>query len=170
MHNPESAQENERHKLLCDFVIQTDHLIKPDQVIAPPPAKKKKNGKKRNFRIVDFANLSDHRGKLKESKKRDKYPNLVREMKKNKTKKNKQTKKLWSMKVTVILIVISVLGTDTKGLIQGLEDLEIERRVETTLTKALLRSARIRRKVLAIRGYLQSLKFQWKTIINNNKN
>ena len=27
MHNPESTLENEMHKILWDFVIQTDHLI-----------------------------------------------------------------------------------------------------------------------------------------------
>ena len=27
IHNPESVMENETHKLLCDFDIQTDHLI-----------------------------------------------------------------------------------------------------------------------------------------------
>ena len=36
MHNPESVLENETHKLLWDFEIQTDHLIstrRPDLVI-----------------------------------------------------------------------------------------------------------------------------------------
>ena len=27
MHNPESVMENEKRKVLCDFEIQTDHLI-----------------------------------------------------------------------------------------------------------------------------------------------
>ena len=27
MHNSESVEENGTHKLLCDFKIQTDHLI-----------------------------------------------------------------------------------------------------------------------------------------------
>ena len=34
-------------------------------------------------------------------------------------------KKLWNVKVRVIPIVIGVLGTATKGLLQGLKDLEI---------------------------------------------
>ena len=36
MHNPESIIENETHKILWDFEIQTDHLIsarRPDLVI-----------------------------------------------------------------------------------------------------------------------------------------
>ena len=48
--------------------------------------------------------------------------------------------------MTVILIVISALGTVTKGLIQGLENLEIRERVETIQTTALLRSDRILRR------------------------
>ena len=52
------------------------------------------------------------------------------------------------MKVTVIPIVIRAHGTVTKGLVQGLEDLEIMGRVETVQTTALLRSARILRRVL----------------------
>ena len=38
------------------------------------------------------------------------------------------------MKVMVIPIVIVALGTVTKGLVQGLEDLEIGRRMETIQT------------------------------------
>ena len=38
---------------------------------------------------------------------------------------------MWNMKVTVVLIVIGAFGTVTKGLIQGLEDLEIRGRVKT---------------------------------------
>ena len=47
------------------------------------------------------------------------------------------------MKVTVIAIVISALGTVTKGLIKGLEDLEIRGQVDSIQITALLRSARI---------------------------
>ena len=45
-------------------------------------------------------------------------------------------------------LLIGVLGLVTKGLVQGFEDLEITGRVETVQTKALLRSARIVRRVL----------------------
>ena len=51
------------------------------------------------------------------------------------------------MKVTIIPIVIGALSTVTKGLVQGLEDLEITGRVVTVQTTALLRSARILRGV-----------------------
>ena len=52
------------------------------------------------------------------------------------------------MKVTVIPIVIGVLGTFPKDLVKGLEELEIGGRTETIKITALLRSARILRRVL----------------------
>ena len=137
MHNPESVLENETHKLLWDFETQTGHLIsarRPDLIIIK--IKKKKKRKKRTCRIVDFAVPADHGVKLKESEKKNKYLDLAREL-----------KKLWNMNVTVILIVISALGTVTEGLVKGAEDLEITGRVKTIQTTTLLRSARILRRV-----------------------
>ena len=96
---------------------------------------------------------ADHRINLKESEKKDKYLDLAREL-----------KNLWNMKVTIVSIVIGALGTVTKGLLNGLEDLEIGGRVETIQTTALLRTARILRRVLETWGDLLSLKLQWKTI------
>ena len=52
------------------------------------------------------------------------------------------------MKVTLIQIVIDALGTLTKGFVQGPEGLEITGRVQIIQTTALLRSARILRRVL----------------------
>ena len=52
------------------------------------------------------------------------------------------------MKVTAIAIVNGALVTVTKGLVQGLEYLEIRARVETIQTTTLLRPVRILRKVL----------------------
>ena len=68
------------------------------------------------------------------------------------------------MKVTIIPIVIGVFGTVTKGLLKGLEDLEVDDRVDTMQTTALLRTARILRIVLEILGDLLSLKLQWNSI------
>ena len=133
-HNPTSALENDTHKLLWDFDIQTDHLIstrRPDLIII--------NEKKRTCKIVDFAVPADHIIKLKESEK-DKYLNLSSELK----KKNQP----WNMKMAFIPIIISVLGTVNKGLLKGLEDLEIRGRVKAILTSVLLRSTRILRRVL----------------------
>ena len=60
----------------------------------------------------------------------------------------RERKKLWNMQVTFIPIVIGAFGTVTKGLLKGLEDLEVGGRVETIQTTALLRTARILRRVL----------------------
>ena len=54
------------------------------------------------------------------------------------------------MKVAIILILIGAFGTVTKGLLKGLEDFEVGGRVETMQTTALLRMARILRRVLDI--------------------
>ena len=101
-------------------------------------------------KIVDFAVLADHRINLKECEKKDKYLELAREL-----------KKLWNMKVTIVPIVISALGTITKALLKGLEDLEVGGRVETIQTTAVLRTAKILRRVLETWGDLQSLNLQW---------
>ena len=55
---------------------------------------------------------------------------------------------LWNMKVTIIPIVIGAFGKVTKGLSKELEDLKVGDRVETIQTTALLRTARILRRVL----------------------
>ena len=148
MHNPAPVLENDTHKLLWDFNIQTDHLIparRPDLIII--------NKKKRICKIVDFAVPADHRINLKECEKKDKYLDLAREL-----------KKLRNMKVTIMPIVIGALGTITKGLLKGLEELEVGGRVETVQMTALLRTDRILRRVLETWRDLLSLKLQWKTI------
>ena len=52
------------------------------------------------------------------------------------------------MKLTIIPIMIGAFGAVTKGLLKGLEDLEVAGRVEAIQTTALLRTARILRRVL----------------------
>ena len=68
------------------------------------------------------------------------------------------------MKVTIITILTGVFGTVTKGLLKGLEDMEIGGRVENIQTTALLRTARIQRRVVKTWKDLLSQKIQWKTI------
>ena len=48
----------------------------------------------------------------------------------------------------ILPIVIGAFGTVTKGLLRGLEDLDVGSRVETIKTTALLRTVRILRRVL----------------------
>ena len=102
MHNPAPVLENDTHKLLWDFDIHTDHLIsarRSDLMIIK---------KKRTCKIVDFAVPADHRIKLKECEKKDKYLDLAREL-----------KKLWNMQVTIVPIVIGAFGTVKKGITKG---------------------------------------------------
>ena len=76
MHNPVPVLEKDTHKLQWDFDIHTDHRIstrRPDQITI--------NKKKRTCKIVDFAVTADHRIKLKECEKKDKYLDLARELK-----------------------------------------------------------------------------------------
>ena len=79
----------------------------------------------------------DHRINLKECEKNDKYLGLAREL-----------KKLWNMKMTIVPNVIGAFGTISKGLLKGLEDLEVGGRMETIQMTTLLRTARILRHVL----------------------
>ena len=64
--------------------------------------------------------------KLKECKKRDKYLDLAREL-----------KKLRNMKVTITPIVIGAFRTVIKGLLKGLEDLVVGGREETIQTTVI---------------------------------
>ena len=64
------------------------------------------------------------------------------------------------MKVTIVSIVIGAFGTITKGLLKGLEDLEVGRRVETIQMTALLGTAKFLRRVLETWGDLLSLRLQ----------
>ena len=71
---------------------------------------------------MDVAVPADHKVKLKEKKKeKDSY---------------------FEHEGTIIQIVIGVLGTVIKGILKGLEDLEIRGRVETILTTTLLNTER----------------------------
>ena len=79
MHNPASVQENDTHKLLWDFDIQMDHLISPRR---PDFILINKKKKERTWKTVDFAVPTDHRIKLKEGEKKDKYLDFAWELKK----------------------------------------------------------------------------------------
>ena len=92
-----------RHKLLWDFDIQTNHLISarsPDLIII--------NNKKENLQNCDLCCPSWSQNKLNKNEKKYKYLDFAREL-----------KKLWNMKVTIILIVIGALGTVTKKIKKG---------------------------------------------------
>ena len=132
MHNPKFVLENERHKILWNFEIQTDHLIsarRPDLVI---------DYKKKKRENLPNSGLCCPSWPESEIKRKQKERQVLRPC--------QRTKKIW--KVTVIPTVIGALVTISKELVNGLEDLEIRRQVETIQTAAILRSDRKLRRVL----------------------
>ena len=134
MHNPAAILENETHKLLWDFNIQTDHLIptrRSDLIII---SKKKK----KTCKIVDFVIPADHRVKLKKSERKNEYLDLASELKK-KTVENESD-------VYTNYNICSWYSY--RRIINVLEDLEIRGQVETTQTTTQVTSARILRRVL----------------------
>ena len=88
---------------------------------------------------MDTAFPADYNVELKESRRKDKFPNLAKELK----------KKIRNTKVTVIPIVIGTLVRKTKRLVHGQEDLKITGQMETIKTTELFRSARILKRVVA---------------------
>ena len=150
MRDPKSVLENETHKLLRDFEIQIDHKIsvrRPDLIIINKKKKKrKKKKKKRTCKIVDFAVSDDHRVKLKESLKKDKYLDLTWEW-----------KKLWNIKGIIIPLIHHMNCNwcswySHQRWVKTSEDLKIRRLPEIIQTTATLRSARILRGVLETVG------------------
>ncbi len=90
MYKPKSVLENGMHKTLWDFqiLIYLTKWARPDLVLI--------SKKKRTCHIMDFVVLAEDR--VKEGKKKiNKCLNLAREL-----------KRLWNMKVTVILVVVDV--------------------------------------------------------------
>ena len=134
---------------------ETNRSSNLGQTIRPSDSqqKKKKKEEKKERKKENLSNCGLCRpgrppSKIKREK-RNKYVDLTREL-----------KNLWNMKVIVIPIVIGALGTIPKGL----EEWEIRGQVEKIQTTALLRSARILRRVLQTWGDFLSLKFQRETI------
>ena len=120
MHNPISLLENDTHKLF-------------GQVTRPYYNQQKK----RTCRIVNFAVPADHRVEFFLSEKENKYLELTSEMKKKvEHESDFYTNYNWCS------------WNSNKGLIKGLEELEIKRRMETIQTTSFLTSARILRRVL----------------------
>ena len=109
MQNQAPILENDTHKLLWDFNTQTDHLI-PARRPDLIISNKKKKKKRREF--AKCSTLPSQR--------------------------TTELKKLWNMKVTIVPIVIGAFGTVTKGLLKGLEDLAVGRRVETIQTTSII--------------------------------
>ena len=100
-HKPVSAFGNDKVKLLWDFSIQTDHVIKHrryDIVVLYKTERK--------CHLIDIAVPGDKRIELKEQEKIDNYSELRQEV-----------KKIWNLsKAVVVPVVIGVLGVIWKRL------------------------------------------------------
>ena len=102
---PDSILENKMQDPILDFKIQIDHLILARQPGPCNSQQKKKKKRKKREPADNPAGLRNKNWKKKKqqknkNKRRDKYLDLAREL-----------KKLWDMKVAVIPIVIGALGT-----------------------------------------------------------
>ena len=146
MHNPESVLENETHN--SAGILRYKRSPNFGQTTRSCNNQQKKKKKKENLQNCGLCCSGWSQSKIERKRKEGKVSRLWR--------------KLWNM--TVIPIVIGALGLVTKGLVKGLEGIEIRGQMETIQTTALLRSPRILRRVLETWGDLLSLNFQWETI------
>ena len=131
-HQPDTVVENDNHKILWDFDVQTDHLIEarqPDLIII--------NKEEKKCTIVDFAVPYDSRVETKQKEKTEKYQDLRREI-----------QKLWNMKTNIVPIIIGALGTPSLKLKDNLQELGIDMKINEIQKTVLLNTARILRKVL----------------------
>ena len=133
-HEPESVLENEDYKILWDFNIQTDHVIKarrPDLVVA--------DKKRRTCKIIDFAVPRDSRIVEKETEKIEKYQDLRREL-----------QKICNAKVKIIPLAVGSLGAIPKQFGNRLKETGITAEIGQVQNRVFLGTARILRKVLEI--------------------
>ena len=100
MYNLKSFLENETHNFFWDFDLQTVTNRSFHFDMRSKPCDCQQKNKKRTSRKVDFIVQADEKIRLKESKKRNKYIDLV-----------KKPKKLWGMKVSMISVVIRAFSS-----------------------------------------------------------
>ena len=98
--------KNKNHLISVRRQKTKNHLISVRRQ-STTKKKKKKKKKKKICKVVDFVVLADHRIKLKDCEKKNKYLDLAREL-----------KKLWNMKVTIMPIIIGAFCTLTEGLLK----------------------------------------------------
>ena len=97
-HDPESVLEHEGYKILWDYSIQSDHVIKawrPDLVLV--------DKEDRSCKIIHFAIPGDSKIEEKEKVKIEKYQVLGMEL-----------HKIWNVKVKIIPLVVRSLGAIPK--------------------------------------------------------
>ena len=159
-HWPESILEYEKHRIIWDFVIETDHLNsarRPDLVIV--------NKRKSTYWMVDIP--ADDRVKIKESEKRDKYLDLDRE------------KNLWTWRWKWYKLGLVHLGQSPKDFLKELLDLDMTTNRDHP-DYSIIKIGQNSKKspehlgkliVTQTSGRNHPLKLVWKTLkgVNNNK-
>ena len=133
----EPVQESERCKLLWDFTIQTDKVPehrRPDIVVI--------DKEKKGCIIIDLAVPGNQNITAKKQGKITKYQDLRIEVEKQ-----------WDVKAVVEPIVVGALGTVSKELEKRLKRIDIPLVVPCLQKAALLGTAFILRRVLAISGF-----------------
>ena len=109
-HRRAVVMENDKCKIPWDFTVQADHEVyvrRPDVIVVQKD--------KYICQITDFACPYDGRVDSKELEKIEHYQDLAREL-----------RKIWNMKVKVILLVIGALGTTPIKLRNWLKEIGIE--------------------------------------------
>ena len=137
MHEPEPVQENERCKLLWDFIKQTDKVLehrRPDIVVI--------DKEKKECIIIDLAVPEDQNITAKEQGKITKYHDLRIEVEKQ-----------WGEKAVVVPIAVGALGTVSKELEKHLKRIDIPPVVPCLQKAALLGTAFVLRRVFGISGF-----------------
>ena len=133
-HKPEAVMQNEAVKILWDFMIQCDRMIKhrkPDIVVIEKQTNK--------CFIIDVANPGDHNLERKKTEKLDNYAELRVEV-----------ARMWNKETMVIPVIIGALGSIPKDLHKFLNKLDIEYELDVLQHSVLLGTANILRKVLAM--------------------
>ena len=115
------------HKVLRDFEIKVDHQI---------GAIRLKNNQKRSCHFMNFAVPEDYRVKIQELLNLKKYMDISREL-----------KMLKNVKVSVIAIKVSALGTIRKALEIRIGELKVTGRIAPIETTAQLKFTWIQRRV-----------------------
>ena len=112
-HQREVVIENDSCKILWNFTVHTDHFItarRPEMIFIDKELNK--------CQIIDFAIPYDTRVDDKEVERIEKYLDLARKL-----------KKVWSMNVTVVPLVVGALGTPAKAIEKRLKNTGIETKI-----------------------------------------
>lgn len=133
-HEPEGVVENERVKILWDFMIQCDRDIehrRPDIVVV--------NKEANTCQLIDVACPSDTNLVNKRNEKLRKYKDLRLEV-----------ARLWDKRTSIVPVIIGALGSIPHDIDKYLKQLEIQYNLNILQHSVLLGTANILRQVLSI--------------------